>query len=90
MAIETATERNARKTRIGIVVSTKMNKTVTVTVERQVAHPLYRKYFTKTTKYLVHDENSTAGLGDKVLIMETRPLSKYKRWRLVDIVERAR
>ena len=82
--------RNARKTRIGIVVSTKMNKTITVSIERQVPHPLYKKYFKSTKKYLVHDEHSTADLGDKVLIMETRPLSKRKRWRLVEIVERAR
>lgn len=85
-----STERNFRKTRVGLVVSNKMNKTITVTVERQVPHPLYRKYFKTTKKYLVHDENSTAGPGDKVLIMETRPLSKNKRWRLVEIVERAR
>lgn len=82
--------RNFRKTRTGIVVSNKMNKTVAVLVERQVPHPLYKKYFKTSKKYLVHDEHSTADLGDKVLIMETRPLSKRKRWRLVEIVERAR
>lgn len=82
--------RKFRKTRVGLVVSNKMNKTITVTVERQVPHPLYKKYFKVSKKYLVHDENSTAALGDKVLIMETRPLSKLKRWRLVEIVERAR
>jgi small subunit ribosomal protein S17 len=82
--------RNSRKTRIGIVVSNKMNKTVTVKIERQVPHPLYKKYFKMSKKYLVHDEHSTADVGDKVLIMETRPLSKRKRWRLVEIVERAR
>lgn len=82
--------RNFRKTRIGIVVSNKMNKTVTVMVERQVPHPLYKKYYKTSKKYLVHDEHSTADLGDKVLIMETRPVSKRKRWRLVEIVERAR
>lgn len=86
----TTTTRNARKTRIGIVVSSKMNKTITVTIERQVPHPLYKKYFKTSKKYLVHDEHETAALGDKVLIMETRPLSKRKRWRLVEIVERAR
>jgi small subunit ribosomal protein S17 len=86
----TTTTRNARKTRIGIVVSSKMNKTITVTIERQVPHPLYKKYFKTSKKYLVHDEHETADLGDKVLIMETRPLSKRKRWRLVEIVERAR
>lgn len=82
--------RSFRKTRTGIVVSNKMNKTVTVLVERQVPHPLYKKYYKTSKKYLVHDEHSTADLGDKVLIMETRPLSKRKRWRLVEIVERAR
>ncbi len=86
----TTTTRNARKTRIGIVVSSKMNKTITVTIERQVPHPLYKKYFKTSKKYLVHDEHETADLGDKVLIMETRPLSRRKRWRLVEIVERAR
>jgi len=86
----TSTTRNSRKTRIGIVVSNKMNKTVTVMIERQVPHPLYKKYFKTSKKYLVHDEHETADLGDKVLIMETRPLSKNKRWRLVEIVERAR
>lgn len=82
--------RNSRKTRIGIVVSNKANKTISVTIERQVPHPLYKKYFKVSKKYLVHDEHETADLGDKVLIMETRPLSKRKRWRLVEIVERAR
>lgn len=84
------TARKSRKTRIGIVVSNKMNKTVTVQIERQVPHPLYKKYFKLSKKYLVHDEHSTADLGDKVLIMETRPISKRKRWRIVEIVERAR
>lgn len=83
-------KRAARKTRIGMVVSTKMNKTVKVSIERQVPHPLYKKYFKKTSTFLVHDEHESADTGDKVLIMETRPLSKYKRWRLVKIVERAR
>jgi small subunit ribosomal protein S17 len=85
-----STERNFRKTRVGLVVSNKMNKTITVSVERQVPHPLYRKYFKTSKKYLVHDEHASAAPGDKVLIMETRPLSKNKRWRLVEIVERAR
>jgi small subunit ribosomal protein S17 len=84
------TQRNARKTRIGTVVATKMDKTITVTIERRVAHPLYKKYFKKSKKFLVHDEQSTADVGDTVLIMETRPLSKLKRWRLVEIIERAR
>ena len=82
--------RGARKTRIGVVVSASMNKTIAVNIERQVPHPLYKKYFKKSKKFLVHDERGTADLGDKVLIMETRPLSKRKRWRLVRIVERAR
>jgi small subunit ribosomal protein S17 len=85
-----STERNFRKTRVGLVVSNKMNKTITVSVERQVPHPLYRKYFKTSKKYLVHDEHASAAPGDKVLIMATRPLSKNKRWRLVEIVERAR
>ena len=89
-ATPTTQKRAARKTRTGIVVSTKMDKTITVSIERQVPHPLYKKYFKKTSKFLVHDEHETASLGDKVLIMETRPLSSRKRWRLVKIVERAR
>jgi small subunit ribosomal protein S17 len=84
------TQRSKRKTRIGIVVSTKMDKTIAVSIERRVPHPLYKKYFKKTKKFLVHDENETADMGDRVMIMETRPLSKRKCWRLVKIVERAR
>lgn len=83
-------ERALRKTRIGIVVSNKMDKTITVSIERRVPHPIYRKYFKKTTKLMAHDEKSECGLGDKVKIMETRPLSKRKRWRLVEIVEKAK
>lgn len=86
----TSVTRKNRKTRVGIVVSTKMNKTITVSIERQVPHPLYKKYFKTTKRFLVHDALAVAGMGDKVLIMETRPLSKNKRWRLVEIVERAR
>ena len=86
----TTLERNRRKTRIGIVVSNKMMKTITVIIERQVPHPLYKKYFKKSKKFLVHDEKETAGLGDKVLIMEIRPMSKRKCWRLVEIIERAK
>lgn len=82
--------RGRRKTRVGIVVSTKMQKTISVSLTRQVPHPLYKKYFKKTKKFMVHDEKGTAGVGDKVLIMETRPLSKMKRWRLVEIIERAK
>lgn len=90
MAEQKQIVRQARKTRIGIVVASKMEKTITVSIERRVAHPLYKKYFKKTKKFLVHDEKSTADVGDKVLIMETRPLSKHKCWRLVEIIERAR
>ena len=83
-------ERTLRKTRIGIVVSSKMDKTVTVAIERRVPHPIYKKYFKKTTKLMAHDEKKECGVGDKVKIMETRPLSKNKRWRLVQIVEKAK
>jgi small subunit ribosomal protein S17 len=83
-------ERTLRKTRIGIVVSNKMDKTVTVAIERKVPHPIYKKYFKKTTTLMAHDEKKECGLGDKVKIMETRPLSKNKRWRLVEIVEKAK
>jgi small subunit ribosomal protein S17 len=82
--------RTLRKTRIGIVVSNKMDKTITVAIERKVPHPIYKKYFKKTTKLMAHDEKKECGLGDKVKIMETRPLSKSKRWRLVEIVEKAK
>jgi small subunit ribosomal protein S17 len=83
-------QRSLRKTKIGIVVSNKMEKTITVAIERRVQHPIYKKYFKKTTKLHAHDEKRECGLGDKVKIMETRPLSKSKRWRLVEIVERAK
>ena len=82
--------RNLRKTRIGIVTSNKMDKTVTVSIERRVPHPIYKKYFKKTSKLMVHDEKRECTVGDKVKIMETRPLSKNKRWRLVEIVEKAK
>lgn len=82
--------RNLRKVRIGKVVSNKMNKSIVVAIERRVAHPLYKKYFKKTTKLMAHDENNECGIGDIVKIMETRPLSKRKRWRLVEIVEKAK
>ncbi|MDX1440274.1 MAG: 30S ribosomal protein S17 [Rubricoccaceae bacterium] len=82
--------RSARKQRIGLVVSDKMDKTITVSIERQVKHPIYGKFVKKTTKLKAHDENNDAGYGDTVRIQETRPLSKTKRWRLVEIVERAR
>ena len=82
-------ERNSRKTIIGKVVSDKMDKTVTVAVETLVAHPIYKKRYKKTTKFKAHDENNECGIGDLVKIMETRPLSKDKRWRLVEIIEKA-
>lgn len=85
-----APNRNARKERIGIVVSDKMDKSISVAIERQVKHPIYGKFIKKTSKLMAHDEENTARTGDVVRIMETRPLSKNKRWRLVDIVERAK
>ena len=84
------TERKRRKTRIGIVSSDKMAKTITVAVERKIKHPIYGKFLKKTTKFHAHDEANTAGTGDVVRIMETRPLSKTKRWRLVEIIEKAK
>lgn len=83
-------ERNMRKTRIGKVVSDKMDKTIVVAVETKVRHPLYGKTVNRTTKFKAHDENNEAKLNDKVLIMETRPLSREKRWRLVQVVEKAK
>jgi small subunit ribosomal protein S17 len=83
-------ERNARKERIGSVVSNKMQKTITVTVERKVKHPIYGKFVKSTKKLTAHDENNDCNIGDVVRIMETRPLSKNKRWRLVEIIERAK
>ncbi|TAF53168.1 MAG: 30S ribosomal protein S17 [Sphingobacteriia bacterium] len=83
-------ERNLRKTRTGIVTSDKMDKTITVAVERKVKHPIYGKFVKKTTKFHAHDEKGECGVGDVVKIMETRPLSKTKRWRLVEIVEKAK
>lgn len=82
-------ERNSRKTIIGKVVSDKMDKTITVAVETLVAHPIYKKRYKKTTKFKAHDEKNECGVGDLVKIMETRPLSKDKRWRLVEIIEKA-
>ena len=83
-------ERNLRKTRIGKVVSDKMDKTIAVAVENHVKHPLYGKIVKKTYKLKAHDENNECGIGDTVKVMETRPLSKDKRWRLVNIIEKAR
>ena len=82
--------RNLRKERIGIVTSDKMEKTITVAVERREKHPIYGKFVKKTTKFSAHDEKNDCGIGDTVRIMETRPLSKNKRWRLVEIIERAK
>jgi small subunit ribosomal protein S17 len=84
------TERNARKTRIGMVVSDKMAKTVVVSIERRVQHPVYGKMVRRTKKLKAHDEQNEAKTGDTVRIMETRPLSKDKRWRVVEIIARAR
>jgi small subunit ribosomal protein S17 len=82
--------RGSRKTRVGVVVSDKMQKTVVVAVERRVPHPVYGKMVTRTTKFKAHDEENASKVGDRVRIMETRPLSKDKRWRVVEIIERAR
>jgi small subunit ribosomal protein S17 len=83
-------ERNLRKTRIGVVSSNKMDKTVTVAVERKVKHPIYGKFVKKTTRFHAHDEKNECSIGDLVKIMETRPLSKTKRWRLVEVVEKVK
>ena len=80
----------SRKTRIGLVVSDKMDKTIVVAVEARVAHPLYKKIIRRTYKLKVHDEENACGIGDKVKVMETRPISKDKNWRLVDIIEKAK
>ena len=82
--------RNLRKTRIGVVTSNKMTKTITVSVERKVKHPIYGKFIKKSTKFHAHDEKNEASIGDVVRIMETRPLSKTKRWRLTEIVEKVK
>jgi len=83
-------ERNLRKTRIGVVQSNKMNKTITVSVERKVKHPIYGKFVKKTSSFHAHDEKNECTVGDVVKIMESRPLSKTKRWRLVEVVEKAK
>jgi len=87
---QNAAKRGTRKTRVGVVVSDKMQKTVVVAIERRFPHPLYGKMVTRTKRLKAHDEENSAKIGDRVRIMETRPLSKDKRWRLVEIVERAR
>ena len=83
-------ERNLRKTRVGMVVSDKMDKTIVVAIKDNVRHPLYKKIIKRTIKLKAHDEKNSCGIGDKVEIMETRPLSKDKRWRLVNIIEKAK
>ena len=83
-------ERNLRKERIGVVVSNKMDKSIVVAVKRKVKHPIYGKFVNKTTKFVAQDDTNTCNEGDTVRIMETRPLSKTKRWRLVEIIERAK
>jgi len=85
-----AIERNLRKERVGLVKSNKMDKTIVVAVERKVKHPKYGKFVKKTTTFFAHDENNEVGIGDTVMISETRPLSKNKRWRLVQVLERAK
>lgn len=89
MSTDTTT-RNQRKQRIGRVVSDKMDKSITVAIERQIKHSIYGKFITKTRKYMAHDENNEAKPGDLVRIVETRPMSRHKRWRLVDIIEKAK
>ncbi len=83
-------ERSLRKTKIGTVTSSKMDKSIVVAMERKVKHPMYGKFLKKTTKFHAHDEKNEANIGDLVKIMETRPISKLKRWRLVEIVEKAK
>ena len=83
-------ERNLRKTRVGTVVSDKRDKTIVVAARDSVQHPLYKKILKRTVKFKAHDENNECGIGDRVMIMETRPLSKDKRWRMVKIVEKAK
>ena len=83
-------ERNLRKERIGTVTSSKMDKSIVVAVERKVKHPKYGKFVNKTTKFVAHDEKNECGIGDTVKIMETRPMSKTKRWRLIEVVEKAK
>ena len=83
-------ERNLRKTNLGVVSSNKMDKTITISVERKVKHPLYGKFVKKSTKFHAHDEKNECSIGDTVKIMESRPLSKTKRWRLVEVVEKVK
>lgn len=87
---EAGAERNARAIRTGLVVSAKMNKTIVVKVERKVPHPQYSRFIKRSIRLYAHDEENTAGIGDTVKVMSTRPLSKLKRWRLVEVLERAK
>ncbi|MFW5955659.1 MAG: 30S ribosomal protein S17 [Rhodothermales bacterium] len=84
------TIRSARKERVGVVTSNKMNKSITISIQRQVKHPIYGKFIKQTSKLMAHDEDNEANVGDTVRVMGTRPLSKKKRWRLVEIIERAK
>jgi len=88
--MENTEKRNLRKERVGLVVSNKMNKSIVVVVERKVKHGKYGKFINKTSKFMAHDEKNESGIGDLVKIMETRPLSKSKCWRLIEIIERAK
>ena len=83
-------DRNLRKQKVGVVTSNKMDKSITISVERRLQHPIYGKFVKKSTKFMAHDEKNDCNIGDTVRIMETRPLSKSKRWRLVEILERAK
>ncbi|MBU0559841.1 MAG: 30S ribosomal protein S17 [Bacteroidetes bacterium] len=82
--------RALRKTRLGVVIKNKMEKSILIAIERKVAHPIYKKYFKKTTKLMAHDEKNECSIGDLVKIMETRPLSKNKKWRVVEVIEKAK
>ena len=84
------TARNLRKERVGKVVSNKMTKSITIAIDRKVKHPIYGKFMNKTTKFMAHDEKNEAGIGDTVRVIDTRPLSKSNRWRLVEIIEKAK
>ena len=85
-----AVERNRRKTKVGVVVSDKMDKTVVVSIQDNVKHPLYKKIIKRSVKFKAHDEKNECGIGDRVMIMETRPISKDKKWRVVQIIEKAK
>jgi len=84
------TTRNTRRERVGVVVSSKMDKSITISVKQKIKHPIYGKFVNKTARFMAHDEENTCNVGDTVKISETRPLSKNKRWRLVEIIERAK